>query len=324
MELATARAARWAFPLLLAFACANAARCEQLTAKWTGPGEPPGSPHCVPVPGDYLPNNGPELAVYCEDGAWHFFDRSEPNTYLGGVFVGFQGAEQSPAPADYDLDGFMDPAIYRDGSFLIYDATSGALQATVAVTTSAGCQPVPAVSKVDPGFIGNAGALLAIFCPAPDHIAPTHYEWRIYSQTGTELSSFQALDENGAALMPGAGEELVALAADWNGNVGLQPTVFRNGAWFVYSADDEALETSFWTGPPNSEPAPLDHDGDGRDEPTTYCDNGGVECTPTDPSGIWHAFDYEASTNQVIYAFGVWAGNVSGVEERPISRRIQN
>ena len=309
------RLIRFACSVMLLMAVAPA-QSELLTALWTGPGEPP---HCVPVPGDYFPNNGPELSVFCEDGVWHFYDRNDPVNYLGGFVVADPTVAQRPAPADYNGDGFIEPATFHNGAFRIYDAATGTLVKTVHTGPSIlafnlECQPVPG------DYTGNGTVELATFCLDPtDPAYPPSFS--IHLQNGTQLQTITATSAGGGQLP--VDKRLIAMAVDWTGDGTDQPTVFMEGAWFLYDYAAGGHDTEFWTGPANSEPAPLDYDGDGIAEPTTFCHNDGVDCSQYVAAGVWNKFQYDYATGSASFDGGIWVGHGAPGEERPISARIQ-
>ena len=287
--------------------CAGSAlgQANILSAVWTGP--PDSS--CIPITGDFRDGGGPELTEVCGD-AWHMYARS--GAYLGGVFIGqgLGGATQVPAPEDYTGNGQLDPTVFREGAWLIFNSVTGAIDEGIFTGPAlAGCQAIPG------NYTGDSQLELATFCPDGN--------LRFSQRDGTFIKEFQPLDSGGSPIAFGTA---TAFAADWNGDGFDQPTLWINGAWFIQDYAANGFDQAFFTGPAEGEPTPFDYDGDGADEPGAYCYNGGTTpCTGGALSGAWLLFQYDYGTNAATFDRGVWVGSVGGgVEERPISRRTQD
>ena len=273
------------------------------TQVWTGPPD-----DCLPVPGDFLPESGPELAVAC-DGTWTFYSSS--GAYISAVYVGFfPGMNQLPVPADFDGDGLLEASFYREGAWFAYNASSGALVMSVWTGGDPGdCQPFVG------NFTGDATPELALRCPTSGGGSGSGHALKVWNANAQLLTTYLAKHQSGSDILGAA----TAFPVNWDGDQYDKIGLYKSGAWFAFSYPAGNTVNEFWTGPPEAIPVPIDTDGDGRDEPAIYCDNGPANCSSGILSGTWHFYDHNLVTDTASYREGVWIADLAD-QERPVSR----
>jgi hypothetical protein len=153
-----------------------------------------------------------------------------------------------PVPMDYDRDGMVDAAVFRDsygqGQFLILNSFCGATRIVNFGTT--GDLPVPG------DYDGDGTVDLAVWKPAGSP-GDTSRGWRIKPSSIRTTVQLQ-LGAPGDIPVPG----------DFNGDHLTDPAVWRpgNGTWFII--DEFGNTTSHQFGLSGDIPAPGDYDGDGK------------------------------------------------------------
>lgn len=174
------------------------------------------------------------------------------------------------APADYDGDGRMDPAVFRPttGIWYIQRSTLGfaAMQWGLA-----GDVPVPA------DYDGDGKADIAVF---------RNGEWFIFGSNTGYTGSFQ-LGASGYFAVP----------ADYDGDLKADPAVFFNGTWIVKKSTGGQLVESF--GVPNDVPVPADYDGNGSANLAVFRPVNGTWYI-TRPSGGYDAAPFGLATDKLV------------------------
>ncbi len=274
------------------------------TSLWTGES----GTNCTPVPGDYRFGPEIEFAALC-GGAWDIYN-SVTGQKINAVWVGAHpGVEVHPVPADFVPNGAgkIDVAIFREGAWDVFNTVTGALISSTWTGSAVGCQPIVG------NFTGDATPELATVCP----IGASSHSVSVYEYpSGTLLTNYIAQQMAGNDVTG----PVTAMAVDWDGDQVDEICLFASGAWFTYDYPIGNTVREFWTGPPEADPVPLDTDGDGRDEPGIYCDNGGSNCSSGILAYSWHLFNYDVDADIASYREGVWIGNSPNVTEQVVSK----
>ena len=185
--------------------------------------------------------------------------------------------DDDPEAVDFAGDGTADLAIYRAGSWLLFDYTTG--------TSSGGAftgQPtgncIPAPFDRD----GDGKVEFTQLCQD---------RWYFYGPTGTLLKS----------ILTGGTGSVRPVPADYDGDGRDDIVLYRQGAWLFFDYATGSQTGGIFTGHPANLlggepiPYPADFDGDGRADLSIWA------------GGPWHFYNADGS-----YLKGVWVGGVAG------------
>jgi len=236
------------------------------------------------------------------------------NFASGGPDVSFGLAGDIPVPGDYDGDGRLDLALYRQGTWYILYSSNGAFVHLDWGTTT----DVPVAAD----YTGDRRTDIAVYRPSTGQWlivdlatgAFLNYQWGVSGDVPVpadfdgdgkaDISVFRPADgrwyvfQSAAQAMGvyqwGSNGD-IPVPADYDGDGRADLAVYRpsNGNWFVYNLATGAYGNYAW-GVPGDVPAPRDADGDGR-----------VDLVVWRPSsGQWFLYYLGSNTYQII-TFGV-------------------
>ena len=188
---------------------------------------------------DFDNDGSADVSVYRpSNGVWHNLN-SFNNSYSP---VLWGTTTDKPAPADFDGDGKLDRAVFRDGAWWILRSSDS--QAQVVQWGTAGDIPRPG------DFNGDGFADIAVF-------RPSNGNWYIlYSspiQPGNVMYTVAHFGQAGD----------VPLLADFDGDGKSDVAVFRDGAWYyLRSSDGQVVGLQY--GVAGDVPVVADYDGDSK------------------------------------------------------------
>jgi uncharacterized delta-60 repeat protein len=190
---------------------------------------------------DFNNDGKAELAVYRPtDGVWHSLD-SFDGSYTP---VGWGISTDKLAPADYDGDGRVDRAVFRNGVWYILQSSNG--QFRFVQWGTAGDLPRPG------DFNGDGFADIAVF-------RPSNGTWYVlYSnpiQPGNITTATVQFGQSGDA----------PLIADFDGDGKTDFAVFRSGVWYFVRSTDQSIGIVQF-GLAGDVPTVGDYDADGRSD----------------------------------------------------------
>lgn len=189
--------------------------------------------------GVFRPNTG-EWFIDSGNGVW---DGCEVDTC---VQFGISG--DMPVPADYDGDGKVDIAVYRNGAWYILRSTDG-------VVAAAGWGGLAQDVPVPRDYDGDKRADIAVY-----HAG----SWYIARSSDGGVSHFVWGDES-----------WLPVVADYDGDGKADIAVYHpNGQWAIVRSSDGGNIAIGWGGSVGDTPVPADYDGDGKADIAVYNING--------------------------------------------------
>lgn len=241
---------------------------------------------------DFDRDSKADLSVFRPgDGGWYVLNSSNG----GMVSTTFGIATDRVVPGDYDGDGRVDVAVFRNGTWYLLDSFSSTFRAIAWGTNS----DVPAAADFD----GDGQADVTVYRNGSWYVLSSLYDSMIFGSWGTagdipvpgnydglgvinfavyrpSTGVWYALNDYGevfARTFGQSGDRPVP--ADYNGNGRTDFAVFRPGTGTWYSqdlADSAGVFRSTPFGISTDRPAPADYDGDGLTDLGVYRD------------GIWY------------------------------------
>jgi List-Bact-rpt repeat protein/VCBS repeat protein len=151
-----------------------------------------------------------------------------------------------PVPRDYDGDGNVDAAVYRDGMWYVFRSSDGGVTAMGWGLTED--KPVPA------DYDGDGKVDIAVYRDGM---------WYILRST------------DGGVTVRGWGlAQDVPVPADYDGDGKVDIAVYRGGLWLILRSSDGGATVRGWGGMTEDIPVPADYDGDGKKDIAVYRDGG--------------------------------------------------
>jgi uncharacterized delta-60 repeat protein len=238
------------------------------------------------VAGDFDGDRKADVAVYRPDtGVWWVLNSSD-GTYSA---TRWGLPTDTIVPADYDGDGRIDRAIYRDGLWYVLRSSTGGY--TVEHFGLASDKPVPS------DFDNDGKADLSVFRQGVWHLLRSSDRSYSASQFGLESDR--------------------PMPADYDSNRSNDVAVYRSGVWYV-RYQNELPMAAFQFGITTDKPVPADYDGDRRADYAVF--RQGVwyiwESRTTSPTIVqWGLasdipvpadYDGDKKTDLAVYRDGVW------------------
>jgi hypothetical protein len=221
-----------------------------------------------PSTGEWYLNEG--------NGTW-------PACAMDACFV-FGMSGDVPVLRDYDGDGKVDVAVYRNGDWFIHRSSDGGM-------TSVGWGiaqdiPVPedydgdgktdiAVYRNGDWFIHRSldgGVTVVGWGIAQDVPVPADYD----GDGKTDIAVYRNGDwfihrssDGGVMVVSWGIAQDIAVPADYDGDGKTDIAVYRNGDWFIHRSSDGGVTVVSW-GIAQDIPVPADYDGDGKVDIAVY------------------------------------------------------
>lgn len=227
-------------------------------------------------------------------GVWYLLYSAQPGTYAAAPF-GL--STDKIAPADFDGDRKTDRAIYRDGTWYVYQSETNTIRIESWGLT--GDAPVPG------DYDGDGKADLAVYRPGSA-------TWYVRRSTD---SSYNAIPFGLSTDKP--------VPADFDGDGRMDLALYRVGAttsqWAILNSGNGSSSVQSF-GLNGDIAVPADFDGDGRDNMAVFRPSNGTWYTSTDPSTNYGAkqwglagdvpatadYDGNGRADYAVYRQGVW------------------
>ena len=151
-----------------------------------------------------------------------------------------------PVRRDYDGDGNVDAAVYRDGTWFILRSSDGGGTET---NWGGAPQDIPVPGDYD----GDGKTDQAVY---RDGV------WFI----------LRSSDGGGMGITWGGAPQDLPVPGDYDGDGKTDQAVYRDGVWFILRSSDGGGMGITWGGAPQDLPVPGDYDGDGKTDQAVYRD----------------------------------------------------
>jgi hypothetical protein len=151
-----------------------------------------------------------------------------------------------PVPRDYDGDGNVDAAVYRNGMWYVLRSSDGGVTATGWGLTED--KPVPA------DYDGDGKADIAVYRDGMWYVLRS-------SDGGVTVRGWGLAQD-------------VPVPGDYDGDGKVDIAVYRGGLWLILRSSDGGATVRGWGGMTEDIPVPADYDGDGMKDIAVYRDGG--------------------------------------------------